>query len=170
MSYTPIQEFLSQMKPLPQKDFDTWNNQKKIINKIFEEIFFRRREIWWCRIGLNIGQEQDGKGGIFERPVLVLRKLSAHTFIGVPITTLPKESFIHKKFFLPNGQWRVATISQIRLFDARRLTTYITILAPDQFFPIVKAVQNLLEPLSDILPGELPEKASLGDNSLKANT
>jgi mRNA interferase MazF len=47
---------------------------------------FREREIWWCSVGENVGMEISGKGAFFRRPVLVLRKLDAFTFIGAPLT------------------------------------------------------------------------------------
>jgi hypothetical protein len=45
------------------------------------------------------------------------------------------------------GEPRVAIIGQLRVFDARRLTILIDMISPEEFFPIIKAVQNLIEPL-----------------------
>lgn len=46
-----------------KKDFDKWNNRKKIIDQkeISNQMFFNEREIWWGSLGVNIGYEQDGK-------------------------------------------------------------------------------------------------------------
>jgi len=43
-----------------EKDFDAWNKVKKLTNAEQPRLY-TVREIWWCRIGVNIGTEQDGK-------------------------------------------------------------------------------------------------------------
>ncbi len=42
-----------------EKDFDKWNNQKKIINLRSNntDFFYHEREVWWCAIGVNVGFE-----------------------------------------------------------------------------------------------------------------
>lgn len=44
---------------------------------------FNEGEIWWCSIGMNIGVEIYGKGGRFTRPVLIFKKFTANSFLGV---------------------------------------------------------------------------------------
>ena len=59
------------------KDFDTWNEEKKGLEIVAPDtLIFHEREIWWSSIGLNVGDEEDGKNDLFERPVLVLRKFN----------------------------------------------------------------------------------------------
>jgi mRNA interferase MazF len=62
------------------KDFDTWNEEKKIVNerRIDENLFFYDREVWWCSVGINVGIEADGKNSNFERPILVLKKFNSN--------------------------------------------------------------------------------------------
>ena len=52
--------------------FDIWNEVKKLTHARDDiaEIFFYEREVWWCRLGANVGFEQDGKGEHFQRPIL----------------------------------------------------------------------------------------------------
>lgn len=58
------------------KDFDTWSKEKKTLEQEgHDSLVFHEREIWWCSIGINVGDEQDGKNERFERPVLVLKKI-----------------------------------------------------------------------------------------------
>jgi mRNA interferase MazF len=44
-------------------------------------------DIWWASLGENIGTEINGKGPLFTRPLIVLRKLSRETYFVVPVTT-----------------------------------------------------------------------------------
>ena len=81
-----------------KKDFDGWNEHKKIANNSEFSLYFYEREIWWCAVGVNIGFEQDGKGIKFARPVLVLKKYSKNVFVGVPLTTAKRESKYHHSF------------------------------------------------------------------------
>ncbi len=39
------------------KDFENWNKEKQYINKFHDDLFFAKREIWWCAFGVNIGVE-----------------------------------------------------------------------------------------------------------------
>lgn len=67
-------------------EYDKWNSVKKnLVNNFGPD--FNERDIWWSSIGYNLGEESNGKNNLFERPVLVLRKVSKFTFIGIPFTT-----------------------------------------------------------------------------------
>jgi len=81
---------------------------------------FKEREVWWCSLGANVGDEEDGKGEKFIRPILVLRKFNRNIFIGVPLSTKIKDNvFYHKISFKQKEQ--SALLSQIRVIDAKRL-------------------------------------------------
>ena len=116
-----------------EKDFDSWNELKKKIDTR-NPIYVSERDIWFCSVGLNVGSEQSGKNELFERPVLVIKKVTANTFIGVPLTSNKKK-----------GSWYVeiestgssAIISQIKLFDTRRLARKIGVV-PVEEFEIIK--------------------------------
>ena len=45
--------------------------QKKQLHKRKTAPRFKEREVWWCKIGLNVGVEQDGKGNNYTRPILI---------------------------------------------------------------------------------------------------
>jgi mRNA interferase MazF len=53
-----------------EKDFDRWNACKKT-TQTHRPPLFSEGQVWWCRLGANVGDEQDGKGESFLRPVLV---------------------------------------------------------------------------------------------------
>lgn len=45
------------------KDFDKWNKSKKEIDSNNNYLpLYHERQIRWCRLGINIGSEQDGTG------------------------------------------------------------------------------------------------------------
>jgi mRNA-degrading endonuclease toxin of MazEF toxin-antitoxin module len=128
-----------------QKDFDTWNEEKKIINirQDTTSLFFEEREIWWCRCGLNVGYEQDGKGVDFLRPVLVIRKLSPNTFYGLPLTLKTKK---HKYLIscpAHDAVIRQVALSQMKSLDIRRLHERMTLVTEETFKEIRKAVREL---------------------------
>lgn len=58
-----------------EKDFDNWTQIKKGLDTEHKIPFFNEREIWWCSLGVNIGYEIYGKGYVFSRPVLILKKI-----------------------------------------------------------------------------------------------
>ena len=101
------------------KDYDSWNRQKKQANAVAVRPMFKEREVWWCSLGLNVGDEQDGKGGAFVRPVLVLKKFSRNVFIGIPMSTQLKDSHFYYKIHF-RGIDQSLILSQVRLMDAKR--------------------------------------------------
>ncbi len=100
--------------------FDQWNVSKKIIDTENPR-FFREGDVRFARIGKNIGFEQDGKGGTFMRPVLIIRKFNRHVFFGVMLTTKKKNNPFYVSIGSIKGRENFAILSQCRLMDARRL-------------------------------------------------
>ena len=103
-------------------EYDRWNEIKKEITLKKQNLIFKNRDIFWLQVGNNVGFETDGKGKDFLRPVLVLRKFSKDSFLGIPLTTSQKDDIFHYKFILnSNKKVNYATLSQVKLFDAKRL-------------------------------------------------
>ena len=69
-----------------EKDFDRWNKLKKTINSSdeAERVYFHEGDIWWVRLGVNVGFEIDGKHTQFARPVIVLRNTTSTRFSRFP--------------------------------------------------------------------------------------
>ncbi len=102
------------------KNFDSWNNQKKAIDDGENKKTFHEREIWFIKIGENVGFEQNGKGDEFLRPVIILKKFSKNVFIGIPLTKTVKDTKFYANFTFKDITIS-AILSQIRLFDSKRL-------------------------------------------------
>lgn len=124
------------------KDFDGWNVRKKEIQATEFTTFANEREIWWCALGVNIGDEEDGKNSLFERPVLILKKFNRQIVLVVPLTTKPKPNRYY--FQLQHGHEPSAVIlSQLRLISTKRLTRRIKIIGKKQFEEIKTQVANV---------------------------
>ena len=126
------------------KDFDTWNGQKKQIQENESYLpLYSEREIRWCRLGINVGFEQDGTGNGFSRPVLIMKGFSRRVCLIVPLTTSQKKN----RYLIPLGtigdEEAQAIISQLRLIDTRRLDTRIETLDMSRFEQLRKAVKDI---------------------------
>lgn len=102
------------------KDFDSWNDQKKIIDGTENKKTFHEREVFSINVGENVGFEQNGKGEEFLRPVIIYKKFSSNVFLGIPLTKTDKEGKFYKSFEF-QGKRSTAILSQVRLFDSKRL-------------------------------------------------
>lgn len=83
--------------------------------------YVREKEIWWARIGENIGHEMNGKNEQFSRPVLIFKKLSQSLFFAIPLTTQMKTGtwFVS---YRQSSILAVACLHQARTIDYRRLS------------------------------------------------
>jgi mRNA interferase MazF len=128
------------------KNFIEWSEQKSEINTRKNVIYFREREIWFFACGVNIGFEQDGKGKEFTRPVLILKKFNEYNFWGIPLTTSPKKSKYHFHFKYTEQISSNAILSQLRLYDSRRLIKRDGIIKKSDFIQIQTKIRELLTP------------------------
>lgn len=101
-----------------KKDFDKWNERKKQTHSE-EPRLYTVREIWWCRLGANVGDEQDGSGKWFLRPIIILRGFSANTCLIVPLTTSPRKHPLRIPVGKIQGEEASALLSQVRVIDTR---------------------------------------------------
>lgn len=134
-----------------QKDFDKWNNLKKIFEKEERKFFAHPREIWWCSIGVNLGAEIDGKNDNFERPVLVVNVYSRETMLVLPITSKEKNDKFHYKIFvkikdIKTGEYVEKSVwiklTQSRVISNKRLLRKIDLISLDDFDGIKKIFKS----------------------------
>ena len=103
------------------KKFLEWIRQKeKLHNNIYLPPLFKEAEIWWVAVGENIGVEINGKSGHFTRPVLIFKKLSRDSFLGIPMSTQPKVGTWYTNL-RQGGKEVTVILSQIRIFSSNRL-------------------------------------------------
>ena len=130
------------------KDFDAWNQLKQKLESLPPQnvpTYFRTREVWWCSIGINLGSEQCGKGNEFLRPVLILKRISPTTFIGVSLTTKLKERDDHYRLTV-GGKLADVQLSSVRTLDARRLFEKIEKLSEGVFSGVLAAFIKSFSP------------------------
>ena len=106
---------------------------------------FKEREVWWCSIGLNIGDEEFGKGAQFLRPVLIFKKFSSNSFLGLSLTGTFKEGswYAHSTVLGKKGS---VMLNQARIFDKRRLVSRIETITGDEFENIQTKFKELYCP------------------------
>ena len=103
------------------KNFDSWNSRKKYLESSRKPLLkFHARDIWWCTYGVNLGSEQDGSGGKFERPCVILKKLSPTTAIILPLSTKKKLEIFQVSIVFGNKEGYVL-LDQVRVVDTKRL-------------------------------------------------
>jgi hypothetical protein len=105
---------------IEQVRFNKWNKLKQQLHNKKEVIKFSKGNIYFMSIGQNIGHESCGKNDLYLRPVLVYKKLSKSTFVGIPLTSSKKEGSYYFSFNYKQGKTSTAMFNQIRVFDIRR--------------------------------------------------
>lgn len=134
-----------------QKDFDKWNNLKKIFEKENRELFAHPREVWWCSLGINLGAEIDGKNDSFERPVLIVKVYSKETMFILPITSKEKSDKFHYKIFVKIKNIKTdeyeekpvwVKLTQARVISNKRLLRKVDLISIDDFNKITIVFKN----------------------------
>ena len=108
------------MNRTSRKDFDGWIKLKKKIH--FDGVLrtIREGEVWWCRVGENVGKEICGKGKDFLRLVLIIYKLSRYNFIGIPLTSKEHKGSWYVRFRFKNKD-EYAVVAQVENISVYRL-------------------------------------------------
>lgn len=122
-------DFIEKIKDWLKLKIRLWSKEDRIV--------FKQGELWWCSLGFNLGEEIFGKGEKFTRPVLVFKKFTSNSFLGLPLTTHGKR-----------GSWYVeitharrksyAMLNQARVLDKKRLTNRIGTLDENDYNQVKK--------------------------------
>jgi mRNA-degrading endonuclease toxin of MazEF toxin-antitoxin module len=128
------------------KDFDRWNDRKKKIDKSAGRPFYHAREIWWCSVGVNVGNEIDGTGKHDDRPVLIVRPFNAESFFGVCLVGHARTGRYYFSLGEVAGREAAANRSQARSLDNKHLIRKIGMVDEDTFRRLAKALALTLFP------------------------
>jgi len=127
------------------ENYDKWNEVKKQTELNKTNWTIKVKEIYWIKIGKNIGYEIYGKDDEFLRPVLVYKKFNKYSFIGIPLTSQTKDNRWYIKINPYNiDKDNYVIISQIRMFSTKRIKSKFGKISNEDF-EVVK--QNVLEML-----------------------
>ena len=111
-----ISDFVKLIQDWCKLKIALWNKQNKVV--------FKQGDIWWCSLGVNLGEEMFGKGAKFTRPVLIFRKFTSNSFLGLPLTKQEKEGSWYGEITI-HGEKRWVMFNQVRILDKKRLTNRI---------------------------------------------
>ena len=127
-----------------KKPFPEWNTEKQSLEYSTRNIpRVHEREIWWCSVGINIGDEQDGKHEKFERPILILKKFNASIVWAIPMTSKYKAGDYYQSISY-GGETSTLILSQMRLISTKRLRRFIGKVSTGQFTMIRSKIKALL--------------------------
>jgi len=126
-----------------EKDFEKWSVKKSGLDVRLRFPSIKERDVFWCSIGVNIGDEENGKSDTFSRPVLVFKKFNRNLFLGIPLTSQNKDNKYYIKVQLKSVT-RSVMISHIRLYDSRRLGPRIGKLDKIGYNDVIKNIVNFI--------------------------
>lgn len=106
------------------KFFKDWFKLKTNLWNKTSKVIFKQGDIWWCSLGMNIGEEVVGKGDKFTRPVLIFRKFTGNSFLGLPLTKQEKKGTWYVEISI-HKEKRWVMLNQARVLDKKRLTSRI---------------------------------------------
>jgi len=109
-----------------------WCEIKILLSERPSSVLFKEGEIWWCRVGMNVGSEIYGKGENFIRPILIFKKFDENMFLGISMTSKQKVGTWYVLISYDNKEGRVI-LSQIKSMDKKRLVKRIGTLDADVF-------------------------------------
>lgn len=127
------------------KDFIGWNKQKIRIDKFEDFQHPKVGEIWWCRVGVNIGTEVYGKGEEFTRPVLVINNEGSESCICIPISSKVKNAKYSCVVKTDDDKLHTVMVYQIRSMDKRRFKERKYVLSDEEFLKVKKYFDKLWE-------------------------
>ncbi len=130
------------------EDFDEWNIVKQKLQEEELVVGFKQRDIFYMKMGKNIGFEQDGKGKEFVRPVVIVKGFNKFMFFAIPLSTKIKEGkFYYSFIFEKNGKMMTnnALLSQMRLFSTKRLLNKIGVMNSGDFKEIKMKFKKLID-------------------------
>lgn len=134
-----------------QKDFDGWNEVKKLTDGKPDNFGVHEREIWWMSFGVNVGVEIDGKNEYFDRPALVLRKFNRQMVWILPTTQQARDERFYEKFSFGGNIFFVA-LTQIRTVSTKRFLRKVGMLPQKDFDKVknrvIEFIKNGNPPLS----------------------
>lgn len=128
--------------------YNNWNEIKKSVENENLFVGFKDRDIFYMKMGKNIGYEQDGKGDNFVRPIVIVKGFNKDIFFGIPLSTKIKEGRYYYKFQFQKKDeliTNIALLSQMRLFSTKRLLNKIGMISKEDFTKMKNKFKSLID-------------------------
>lgn len=128
--------------------FNRWNEIKKTVQNDEKMRLFKQRDIFFISMGQNVGYEQNGKGENFVRPIVILKKITNHMFIGIPLSSQIKDGdwFYQFEFGIKDKVSKnIAIIPQLKMYSSKRLLNKIGVISSDNFKELKEKIKDFLE-------------------------
>ena len=126
-----------------KRNFSAWMPIKEATHNKGALRSFKEGDVWWCRIGENVGSEICGKGRDFLRPVVVINKLSKNNFIGVPFTSREHFGSWYVELVFKNKK-QYAVVAQVENISVYRLHHKMGELPEFDLRNVLDGLHNLL--------------------------
>lgn len=124
--------------------YDDWNREKqKLETGITKANLVHEGEIWWCSLGKNIGDEEDGKNVLFERPVLILKRFNKKVAWILPLSSKLRDGTYYHQV-AHNNKKSIVLLSQLRLISLKRLRRIMSKLHPRELANIKEKIIKLI--------------------------
>ncbi len=130
-----------------ENEFNNWSIKKQKIDIKKTTPYIKERDIYWCSIGINIGDEENGKSELFARPVLIFKKFSANLFWGIPLSSKLKDNSYYLQINFKDSVNSIM-VSHLRLYDAKRLNMRMGRLSKNEYAKVVQTIINLIPKFS----------------------
>ncbi len=127
------------------KDFDKWNKEKQLLNIKNSKSYPHVRDVRICKLGINIGREQNGGKKDFSRPVLVIKKFNSTMFWVVPLSTKQKKLDFYYNFTDKNGNKVAVILAQMKLVSVNRFERMLYKLDSREFRNILTKLIGFLD-------------------------
>lgn len=126
-------------------DYNLWNVVKIQASKSKPKSI-KNGNIYWVKIGKNIGCEVFGKGENFTRPVLVIKQFNTKStlFLGIPLSSKIKNHPLCYVFVDSKNKSQNAMLSQMRVFDTRRIVSRCSKIDENELRNVIKKISAIL--------------------------
>lgn len=95
-------------------------------------------------MGTNVGVEVDGKGNEHSRPIIVIKGFNKNSFLAVALTGRKKKGDYYMYLGKIEGREASVNLSQIRIFDTKRLIKKIGMLEENKFKELLEKIKKIL--------------------------
>jgi mRNA interferase MazF len=118
-----------------KKDILNWSTLKIELDTEVHRPNVKTAQVRWCALGHNVGSEIDGKGTLYARPVVIIKIVSNHTCLVLPLTHSEKTGkHIHEFEF--KGEHVKARLDQARIVDLKRIKDKVGEISEVKFLEI----------------------------------